>query len=98
MQPLPSSFAPTRVAVHTLAEHVLCAARYAAVGRIGLTPVGDGVATPPFDGRVVGLRGVELVDAGAGGERRFPVTTLRSAGEFFGVVPGVPPLWTPSTN
>jgi hypothetical protein len=23
---------------------------------------------------------------------------LRSAGAFFGVVPGVPPLWTPSTN
>lgn len=98
MDPLPSSFAPTRVAMHTLAEHVLCAARYAAVGRIGLTPVGDGIATPPFDGRVVGLRDVDLVDAGTAGERRSPVTTLRSAGEFFSVTPGVPPLWTPTTN
>jgi hypothetical protein len=98
MEPLPSSFGPTRVAVHTLAEHVLCAARYATVGRIGLTPVGDGISTPEFDGRVVGLRGVELVDAGTGGERRLPITTLRAAGEFFGVTPGVPPLWTPTTN
>jgi hypothetical protein len=98
MQPLPSSFVPTRAAVHTLAEHVLCAARHAAAGRIGLTPVGDGIATPPFEGRVVGLRGIELVDATTGRERRFPLTTLRAAGEFFGVTPGVPPLWTPATN
>ena len=98
MDRLPTSFISTRGAVHTLAEHVLCAARYAAVGRIGLTPVDDGIATPPFDGRVVGLRGVELVDTGTHGERRSPVTTLRAAGAFFGVVPGVPPLWTPTTN
>jgi hypothetical protein len=98
MRPLPSSFRSTRAAVHTLAEHVLCAARYAAVGRIGLTPVADGIATPPFDGRIVGLRSVDLVDIDAGGERRRPVTTLRSAGEFFGVLPNVPPLWTPSTS
>ncbi len=98
MDPLPTSFASTRVGVHTLAEHVLCSARYAAVGRIGLSPVGDGIATPPFDGRVVGLRGVELVDTDTRGERRSGVTTLRSAGAFFGVVPGVPPLWTPTTN
>jgi hypothetical protein len=84
--------------VHTLAEHVLCAARYEAVGRIGLTPVGDGIATPPFGGRVVGLRGVELVDRGTHGDRRSAVTTLRSAGAFFGVAPGAPPLWTPTTN
>src|SRR5947207_13971141 len=98
MRPLPSSFGSTRAAVHTLAEHVLCAARYGAVGRIGLTPVADGIATPPFEGRVVGLRGVELVDIDTGGERRRPVTTLRSAGEFFDVLPSVPPLWTPSTR
>ena len=54
MRALPPAFASSRMAMHTLAEHVLCAARYAAVGRIGLTPVGDGIATPEFDGRVVG--------------------------------------------
>ena len=98
MNPLPASFTSTRIGVHTLAEHVLCAARYAAVGRVGLTPVGDGIVTPPFDGRVVGLRGIELVDTGRDGERRSAVTTLRSAGAFFGVVPGAPPLWTPTTT
>ena len=77
MDPLPTSFASTRVAVHTLAEHVLCAVRYAAVGRIGLSPVGDGIATPPFDGRVVGLRGVELVDTSRHGDRRSTLSTLR---------------------
>ena len=98
MDRLPTSFASTRVGVHTLAEHVLCAVRYAAVGRIGLTPVRDGIDTPPFDGRVVGLRLRELVDGGTGGERRSPITTIRAAGEFLGVTPGVPPLWTPTTN
>jgi hypothetical protein len=98
MEQLPASFAATRTAVHTLAEHVLCAARYAAVGRVGLTPVGDGIATPPFDGRVVALRGLDLVDVTAGAERRSPVSTLRAAGEFFDVVPGVPPLWIPTTH
>jgi len=86
------------MAMHTVAEHVLCAVRYAAAGRVGLTPGGDGIATPEFDGRVVGLSGVDLVDAVAGRERRAPVTTLRAAGEFFGVTPAAPPLWTPSTN
>jgi len=49
---LPDSFVTTRLAVHALAEHVLCAVRYAAVERIGLAPVPDGIATPPFDGGV----------------------------------------------
>jgi len=67
--------------------------RYAAVRRIGLVAVDDGIVTPDFDGRVVGLRGVELVD----GSRVAPVSTLRAAAEFFGVEPGVPPLWESST-
>ncbi len=99
----PASFAATRRAVHALAEHVLCAVRYAAIGRIGLTPVADGIATPEFAAaelgrRVVGLRGVELVDIVDGTERRAPATTLRAAAEFFGVSPGAPDLWAPTTN
>jgi hypothetical protein len=97
MPSLPSSFMSTRAAVHSLAEQVLCAARYAAVQRIGLLPGADGIVTPPFDGRVVGVRGVEIVDV-RDVERRAPITTLRAAGEFFGVVPASPPLWTPATN
>ena len=98
VQPLPTSFVRSREAVHALAEHVLCTVRHAAVGRIGLTPVPDGIATPPFDGRTVGLRGLDLVDSGPHGERRAPVTTLRAAGQFFGVDPVAPPLWTPTTT
>jgi hypothetical protein len=95
---LPASFAGTRLAVHALAEHVLCGLRYAAVGRVGLTPLADGVATPPFDDRVVGVRGVELVDATVeGGERRAPASTLRAAAAFFDGPLGPPPLWTPAT-
>jgi hypothetical protein len=97
MPSLPAFYVTTRDAVHGLAEHVLCAARFAAVGRIGLLPAVDGIVTPPFDGRVVGVRGGELVDL-RDGERRAPITTLRAAGEFFGVVPAAPPLWTPVTS
>jgi hypothetical protein len=44
------------------------------------------------------LRGVELVDTSASGQRRQTVTTLRAAGEFFGVTPAAPPLWRPTTT
>jgi hypothetical protein len=98
MPTLPPTYTATRVAVHSVAEHVLCAVRHAAVGRVGLTPLDDGVATPEFSGRVVGLRGAELFDTVEGRERRAPVTTLSAAGEFFGITPGPPPLWTPTTN
>jgi hypothetical protein len=98
VNPLPSSFVRTRLVVHTLAEHVLCATRYAAVGRVGLAPSVDGIATPPFDGRVVGLRGVDLFDDTTDGSRQTEATTLRAAGEFLGVVPGAPALWTPTTS
>jgi hypothetical protein len=94
MNPLPPTFAATRRSAHALAEQVLCAVRYAAVGRIGLDAVDDGIVTPAFGGRVVGLRGVELVDGG----RRTAPSTLRDAADFFGVAPGAPPLWKPSTD
>ena len=97
MPSLPASFAPTRDAVHVLAEHVLCAARYAAVGRIGLLLAVAGVIMLPFNGRVVGVRGGELVDVREV-EQQTPITTLRAAGDFFGVVPAAPPLWTPVTR
>jgi hypothetical protein len=97
LPPLPDSFIGTRLAVHALAEHVLCTVRYDAVGRIGLLPTPDGVATPPFEDRTVGLRGRELVDRRPDGERRAPVTTLRAAADHFGCALGPPPLWSPVT-
>jgi hypothetical protein len=93
MEPLPRSYASTRRSVHALAEHVLCVVRYRAAGRIGLMPVHDGIVTS-FDGPVVGLRGVELID----GDRRAPVSTVRAAAQFFGIEPGAPPLWAPVTS
>src|SRR5262245_57676741 len=57
----------------------------------------DGITTPELHGRVVGLRGDELVDTSANGERRQAATTLRAAGAFFGVTPAAPPLWHATT-
>ena len=93
----PASFVPTQRAVHAVAEHVLCVVRYAAEQHVGLEATADGVATPPLDGRVVAVRGAELVDYTASAERRRPLTTLRDAGEFVGILPGAPALWTPVT-
>jgi hypothetical protein len=63
---LPQQFAETRESLHTLAEHVLAAARYHAIGRIGLTVVEGGFATPPFgdDQRTIGVEGTDLVVLG----------------------------------
>ena len=60
---LPPQFTETRESLHALAEHVLCAARYRAMGRIGLQVVEGGFATPPFgdDRRTIAVEGTELV-------------------------------------
>jgi hypothetical protein len=97
---MPEQFAETRESLHALAEHVLCAARYRAMGRIGLQVVEGGFATPPFgdDQRTIGVDGTELVLRAAGQERRTPITTLRAAGEFAGVEPGAPSnVYKPAT-
>ena len=98
--PLPEQFAQTRQSLHALAEHVLAAARYHAVGRIGLQVVEGGFATPPFgdDQRTVGVDGTDLVVRAGGQERRAPITTLRDAGELAGVEPGAPSnVYKPAT-
>ena len=102
---LPATFAASVDAVHAIGEHVLCAVRHAAVGRVGLRPTIDGVATPPYGEslRSVGVEGDELVDRSEGdghaGDRRARITTVRAAAEFFGVAAGIPgALWTPVTE
>jgi hypothetical protein len=93
-------FAETRESLHALAEHVLAAARYHAIGRIGLQVAPGGFATPPFgdDQRAIGVEGTELVLRAGGQERRTPITTLRAAGEFAGVEPGAPSdVYKPAT-
>jgi hypothetical protein len=97
---LPQQFAETRESLHALAEHVLCAARHRATGRIGLQVVPGGFATPPFgdDGRTIGVEHGQLVVRAGGQERRAPIATLRAAGELAGVEPGAPAsVFTPTT-
>jgi hypothetical protein len=97
---MPEQFAETRESLHALAEHVLAASRYHAIGRIGLQVVRGGFATPPFgdDRRAIGVEGTELVLRAGGQERRTPITTLRAAGEFAGVEPGAPSnVYKPAT-
>jgi hypothetical protein len=88
---LSQQFAETRESLHALAEHVLAAARYHAIGRIGLQVVPGGFATPPFDDhRTIGVDGTELVARADGQERRTPISRLRAAGEFADVEPATP--------
>jgi hypothetical protein len=93
-------FAETREALHTLAEHILAAARYHATGHIGLQVIQGGFATPPFgdDHRIISVEGTEVVVRVSGQERRTPITTLRAAGEFADVEPGAPSnVYKPAT-
>src|SRR3954469_26009661 len=97
--PVPARLVETRDAMHTVAEHILAAFRYRAVGRIGLQPVLGGIGTPLTDGRWVEVVGGDLVVRDETGEvTREPVTTLRSAGTLVGIPPGLPPgSYTPVT-
>jgi hypothetical protein len=90
--PLDQQLVATRESLHALAEHVLCAARYHATGRIGLQVVPGGFATPPFgdDDRTVGVDRTDLVLRAGDQVRRAPITTLRAAGQLAGVEPGAP--------
>src|SRR5581483_1425905 len=95
-----TQLAVTLHSVHALGEHVLAAARHAATGRIGLTVVDDGFATPPFGpgDTVVGVIDGQLVVRERGQERRTTLTTLRDAGDFVGIRPGAPvDVYTPAT-
>jgi hypothetical protein len=82
----------TFTSLHILGEHLLAAGRYNAVGRIGLTVVEGGFATPPFgdDRRVLAVVDRELRVSTPDGVRSAPLTTLRAAAEFAGVPLGAP--------
>jgi hypothetical protein len=97
--PLPPRYTETRTALHTVAEHVLAAARYRAVGHIGLRPVRGGITTPTFDGQRLEILGGDLVKySGVDDVLREPITTLRSAGTLAGIEPGAPAnVYRPTT-
>jgi hypothetical protein len=99
----PPTLAPTREALHAVAEWVLAPARYAAEGRIGLraTPHGFGTAPLP-DGRQLRVEGVHLAVESAGALALTKLTTLGDVAAAAGVAPGVPTgvyeaatAWTP---
>ncbi|HEX5614070.1 MAG TPA: hypothetical protein VFZ83_02845 [Acidimicrobiia bacterium] len=103
MEPLPEEFVETRRSLHAVAEHVLAAARYAAVGRIGLEPVGRGFGAPPFPeprreaDRQLFVESDLIVRVDGGATLVEPLTTLRRAAEFAQVDAGAPPVYEAST-
>ncbi len=80
---LPPNYHDTRDKLHVVAARVLSAARYAAVGKMGLEVVAGGFATPEFTGRRLTLTHGVLGD----GQRSRPLTTLADACAFAGVDP-----------
>ncbi|WP_426572294.1 hypothetical protein [Aquihabitans sp. McL0605] len=97
-----ATFVATRLALQAVAEHVLCAARHAATGRIGLRAAPGGPTTPPFPSdhgdRIVAIEGVDLVVRDDRGEQRAPLTTVGAAAALAGTSPGAPThLFTPTT-
>jgi hypothetical protein len=88
LEPLPTTFAATREALHRVAEQIVAAARKPH-NEIALTPTPGGFGTPPFEfqGRVVQVRvdGAHLVVSEDGQERRGPLTTLADAARFVGI-------------
>jgi hypothetical protein len=87
-------YTATRRSLHAVAEHVLTASLHAETGRIGLRQMPGGFGTPVFPSlhgpRQLRVDGIELVDRDDRGERRTGLTTLRAAGAFVGIEPGVP--------
>jgi hypothetical protein len=73
--------ADTRSRLHLVAARVLAAARFQAVGKLGLEVAPGGFATPEFDGRRLAVNDGALSD----GHRRHELTSLGAACEFAGV-------------
>jgi hypothetical protein len=93
----------TRLAWHSLAEHVLAAARYRAVGRIGLRATPGGYGTPPYERDDVRqeLRIVanELHVIGPDDRAMHPLSTVAHAARVVGIEPGAPAnVYEPSTS
>ncbi|MEA2716986.1 MAG: hypothetical protein QOI99_1303 [Actinomycetota bacterium] len=92
---LPAKFAPTREALHRVAEHLIAPRRHMANGKIGLRFTFRGFGTPFFDDdHQVRVEDGELVDR----NRRRKLTTLAAAAEFLGVELGSGTgVYTPTT-
>lgn len=94
----PASFAQTRNALQSLAEHVLATARHCSNGKIGLRYTLRGFGTPFFgEDEQVRIEGAELVHQIRGEERRCPITTAGDAASAIGIPCGAPDVYRPST-
>ncbi len=85
LAPLPAAFATTRDALHRLAVYVISPAQRLVNGEIILQATPGGFSTFPFDGRVIGVDGAELVVDGA----RHPIGSLNAAARIVGIEPDV---------
>ena len=92
----------TRIAWHSLAEHVLARALHDVTGRIGLRVTPDGYGTPPYDrgGQREALHvvGNELRVARGDVTVAHPLTTLGDAAKAAGIEPGAPANVYPSVT
>jgi hypothetical protein len=98
--PTAQHLAQTRNSWHRVAEHVLAAGQFEAAGTIRLRPYPGGMCTVRgVGGNQLAVVGDELVVLGPGGTRRStPLTTLRAAAAFAGVVPGLRGSYSPATS
>jgi hypothetical protein len=85
LAPLPEAFATTRDALHRLAVYVISPAQRLVNGEIIMRATPGGFSTFPFDGRVIGVDGAELVVDGA----RHPIGSLNAAARAAGIEPDV---------
>jgi hypothetical protein len=88
----------TREAWHTVAEHVLAAARYAVEARIGLAAAPGGFGIPPESAcRPARVEGRQLVVGTPDDARTEPLTTVAAAAAALGIEAGAPPVYPPVT-
>src|SRR4051794_12845567 len=88
----------TRESWHRVAEHVLAAGQFAAVGTIRLRPWPGGFATAVgLGGRHLAVVADQLVVIDGDVLRSRPLTTLRAAAAFAGVRPGLTGSYPPAT-
>jgi hypothetical protein len=85
LPPLPDGLPATRDLLHQIAYFVLSPTRYREIGKMGLRATAGGFGTPEFDGRVVRLDGLSLVDEAGDEVSTEPVTTIARATEFVGI-------------
>jgi hypothetical protein len=91
LEPVPTTFAPTRAALHLVAEQVLKPAREHANTKFGLRFTRGGFGTPFFGGDAqLRVERGELVVTEGGAERRGPVVSLAGCGRLVGeeLLPG----------